>query len=367
MYYRLLTLIIKELHSLWREPQTRAVLILPVLIQMLIFPFAATLEVRNATIAIHNEDSGKYSVELIQRIVSATAFTKVRVVQRHQDAVTVLENQQALLVVRFPADFSRHLANRKPSNLQIILDGRNSNSAQVAANYLQQIVGQYQLELLGQSTAKDNSMAYRNWYNPNLDYKWPIIPSLIAMVTTIGVMGILVISMAREREQGTMEQLLVSPLASWQIILGKAVPALIVALCQASVVFGVGILLYGIPFNGSPTLFYFTMLVYGMSLIGIALLIAALCTTQQQGFIGGFCFIMPAILLSGYLAPVENMPVWLQNLTWVNPIRHFTSIAKEIYLKDASLNLVWRSLWPLMVIAAASGSAAYVLFRRKVG
>ena len=193
-----------------------------------------------------------------------------------------------------------------------------------------------------------------------------MVPSLIAMITTIGVLIVTSLSVAREREQGTLEQLLVSPLTTWQIFIGKAVPALIVASFQASIVLLIGIFLYQIPFAGSLLLFYATMLIYGLSLVGFGLLISSLCATQQQAFIGVFVFMMPAILLSGYVSPVENMPVWLQDLTWVNPIRHFTDITKQIYLKDASFDIIWHSLWPLLVITATTGSAAYALFRRKI-
>ncbi|SSW85979.1 ABC transporter membrane protein [Klebsiella pneumoniae] len=353
MFHRLWTLIRKELQSLLREPQTRAILIMPVLIQVLLFPFAATLEVTNATIAIYNEDSGRHAVELTQRFARAKAFT--------------IDEQKALLVVRFPADFSRNLDNYQTAPLQLLLDGRNSNSAQIAANYLQQIVKNYQQELLeGKAKPNNSELVVRNWYNPNLDYKWFVVPSLIAMITTIGVMIVTSLSVAREREQGTLDQLLVSPLATWQIFVGKAVPALIVATLQATIVLAIGIWAYQIPFAGSLLLFYFTMVIYGLSLVGFGLLISSLCATQQQAFIGVFVFMMPAILLSGYVSPVENMPQWLQDLTWINPIRHFTDITKQIYLKDASLEIVWGSLWPLLVIAATTGSAAYAMFRRKI-
>lgn len=367
MYYRLWTLIRKELQSLLREPQTRAILILPVLIQVFLFPFAATLEVTNATIAIYNEDNGKHAVELTQRFAKAKAFTHVLMLKNAQQIQPVIDTQKALLVIRFPADFSRNLAQFKPGKVQIILDGRNSNSAQIAANYLQEIMKNYQLKLMTDKPKPNNSeLVIRNWYNPNLDYKWFVVPSLIAMITTIGVLIVTSLSVAREREQGTLDQLLVSPLATWQIFVGKAVPALIVATFQASVVLAVGIWAYHIPFAGSLLLFYFAMVIYGLSLVGFGLLISALCETQQQAFIGVFVFMMPAILLSGYVSPVENMPIWLQNLTWVNPIRHFTDITKQIYLKDASLSIVWQSLWPLLVIAAVTGSAAYAMFRRKI-
>ena len=367
MFHRLWTLIRKELQSLLREPQTRAILIMPVLIQVLLFPFAATLEVTNATIAIYNEDSGKHAVELTQRFARAKAFTHVLLLKSAQEIRPTIDEQKALLVVRFPADFSRNLDTNQTAPLQLLLDGRNSNSAQIAANYLQQIVKNYQQDLLeGKAKPNNSELVVRNWYNPNLDYKWFVVPSLIAMITTIGVMIVTSLSVAREREQGTLDQLLVSPLATLKIFIGTEVPAIIVSTIQSKIVLGIGILAYQIPFAGSLLLFYFTMIVYGLSLVGFGLLISSLCSTQQQAFIGVFVFMMPAILLSGYVSPVENMPQWLQDLTWINPIRHFTDITKQIYLKDASLEIVWGSLWPLLVIAATTGSAAYAMFRRKI-
>lgn len=365
--HRLFALITKELQSLLRDPQTRVILVLPVLMQVILFPFAATLEVTNASIAIYSEDNGKASVELTQRIAKASAFSNVLLLNSSQEIEPTINEQKALLLVRFPANFSRNLESGQTAPLQIILDGRRSNSAQIAANYIQQVIKQYQLELSADIPKQNNSeLVIRNWYNPNLDYKWFVVPSLIAMIVTIGVLIVTSLSVAREREQGTLEQLLVSPLNTWQIFIGKAVPAMLVAMFQASIVLVIGIFCYQIPFAGSLLLFYSTMLIYTLSLVGFGLLISALCATQQQAFIGVFVFMMPAILLSGYISPVENMPIWLQNITWVNPIRHFTDITKQIYLKDADFSIIWGSLWPLLVITLTTGSLAYWMFQRKI-
>lgn len=367
MFHRLWTLIIKELQSLLREPQTRSILVLPVIIQVCVFPFAATLDVTNATIAIYSEDNGHAAIELTQRFAKAQSFSNVVMLHNPYDIAPTLDNQKALLIIRFPPQFSRNIVNGQQTTLPIILDGRRSNSAQIAANDVQQIVRDYQLELSGDRPKQNNSeLIIRHWYNPNLNYKWFVVPSLIAMITTIGVLIVTALSVAREREQGTLEQLLVSPLSTWQIFVGKAIPALIVASFQATVVLLAGILAYQIPFAGSLLLFYATMLLYGLSLVGFGLLISSLCATQQQAFIGVFVFLMPAILLSGYVSPVENMPEWLQQLTWINPIRHFTDMTKQIYLKDADFTIIWHSLWPLLVITATTGSAAYAIFRRNI-
>ncbi|ACT07354.1 ABC-2 type transporter [Dickeya chrysanthemi Ech1591] len=374
MLHRVWTLIRKELQSLLREPQTRAILVLPVLLQVLLFPLAATLDVTDATLAIYSEDNGPAAVELTQRFASASAFSRVIMLHSPQDIAPAIDNQQALLLARFPADFSRQLARGVPTSIQLLLDGRHSNSAQIAARYIQQIVQDYLREQnYLRERADDPTLTHqselviRHWYNPNLDYKWFVVPSLVALITTIGVLIVTALSVAREREQGTLEQLLVSPLSTGQIFVGKAVPALIVATVQASIVLAAGILAYRIPFSGSLLLFYLCILVYGLSLVGFGLLISALCATQQQAFIGVFVFVMPAILLSGYVSPVENMPLWLQQLTWVNPVRHFTDITKQIYLKNAGLAVIWHGIWPLLTITATTGSAAYALFRRKIG
>lgn len=367
MFYRLLTLIIKELQSLLRDKQTRTILIMPVLLQVILFPFAATLEVTNASMAIYSEDAGQASIELTQRFAKAKAFTQVLLLRSPQEIESTINEQKALLVLRFPSNFSSSLAAGHQAQLQLLLDGRHSNSAQIAANYVQQIIGVYQQELMvGVPQIGMTELVVRHWYNPNLDYKWFVVPSLIALIVTIGVLIVTALSVAREREQGTLEQLLVSPLTTWQIFVGKAVPAQIIATLQGSVVLLIGIFFYQIPFAGSLLLFYGSMLVYGFSLVGFGLLISSVCATQQQAFIGVFVFMMPAILLSGYVAPVENMPVWLQDLTWINPIRHFTNIIKQLYLKDANFTTIWSSLWPLMVITVTTGSAAYVTFRRKM-
>ncbi|MFM2481011.1 ABC transporter permease [Celerinatantimonas sp. YJH-8] len=364
MFYRLLTLIRKELQSLLRERQTRNILILPVILQVLVFPFAATLDVTDVQVAIFNQDSGQASNLLIQRIAHANTVKQVIPVYSEQQLQQLFNQQHVLVAVRIPDQFSANIAARRPTTVQLLLDGRNSNSSQIAASYLQQLIEQFSASITGTSAA--DSLVLRNWYNPNLNYKWFIVPSLIALITTIGIMIVTSLSVAREREQGTLEQLLVSPLSTAEIFLGKAIPAIIVALIQASIVFAAAVFLYRIPFAGSLLVFYGAMILYGMSLIGIGLLISAFCYTQQQAFIGVFVFMMPAILLSGYVAPVENMPIWLQRLVWINPVLHFTEITEQVYLKGGGLAVIGDHLIALVLITIVATAIAYTIFKRKV-
>lgn len=369
MLHRILTLIIKELLMIMRSPQSRVIVFIPVIMQVAIFPFAATLEVQNAKIGVYNEDGGKHSLEIVQRLSAGSSFSRVLLLHSDEAVRKAVSEQRVLLVLRFPQDFSRAVMSGAGGDIQIILDGRRSNAGQVALNYMQNILLRYQSELMeeaGVIPPVDTRLEFRNWYNPNLDYKWFVLPSLVAMITTIGVMIFTALSVAREREQGTMDQLLVSPLSTGEIFIGKAVPAMIVAVLQGSMVLLGALIFYRIPFSGSFALFYLNILLYGLSLVGVGLLISAVCSTQQQALIGVFLFLMPAIILSGYLTPVENMADSLQYITLINPVRHFTEITKQIYLKDANFRVIWQSMWPLILITVVSTLVAFAFFRRKI-
>jgi len=367
MISRIIALVVKELEMLLQDRQSRFILIVPVFLQLAVFPFAATLEVKNNTLAVFNEDTGRESVELIQRFSQAQAFTHLLVLHSEKEMRSVIDNQQALLVLRFPQDFSRDYLAGRPQKMLAILDGRRSNSGQIALGYVQQIVNDYTTEQLGaQLKIAPSTLATRYWFNPNLEYYWHILPCLIAIITSINALIVTALSVAREREQGTLDQLLVSPLTPGMIMVGKLIPAVLVAVVQATIVLVGAIVFYRIPFQGSFLPLYGSMVFYSLALGGFGLLISSVCATQQQAFLGVFSFLMPAILLSGYATPVDNMPVWLQHMNWVNPMLHFIVIVKGVFLKDFSSAALLKSLYPLMVIAFATLGAANWLLRRRL-
>jgi len=364
---RVAALIRKELQTLLRDRQGRLLLIMPVLLQLAVFPFAATLEVKNNTLAVFNEDAGAESVELIQRLAQAQAFTSILYLRSEADQRRAIDQQQALVVLRFPPDFSRAVATDQPARIQAIFDGRRSNSAQIAVGYVNLILQDY-LTDSGRPTrpAALSELVVRHWFNPNLDYVFHIIPSLVAIITTIGTLVVTSLSVAREREQGTFDQLLVSPLTPGMIMVGKTIPALLLAIFQASIILSAGVFVYRIPFQGSLLLLYGSMVFYILALAGFGLLISSICSTQQQAFLGVFSFMMPAVLLSGFPSPVENMPLWLQYLDWFNPLRHFIVIVKGVFLKDLGVAGLFSSLWPLLVIATLTLATANWMFRRRI-
>jgi ABC-2 type transport system permease protein len=368
MWQRIRTLIIKELLAVWRDPKSRIILFVPPLIQMLIFTFAATQEVKNVHIAVLNLDYGTASRDLIARLEGAPTFTAVLHLQHESEIAAAIDSRSVLMVVHIQADFSRKIAAGEPTKIQLLLDGRRSNAAQIVAGYTTEIVARYVDELAQSRRTRPlaSVVLTRFWFNPNEESVLNTVPALVAILTTL--MGLLVtgLSVARERELGTFEQLMVSPLSPAEIIVGKTVPALLIGIGEATGMVLVGHFFFRVPLHGSVLLLYVSMVIYLFAVIGVGLFISSLAKTQQQAIMGSFAFMVPAILLSGFASPIENMPDWLQRATLANPIRYFMVIVKGIFLKDLPAAIVFENLWPMTVIAAVTLSSAAWLFRRRM-
>ena len=361
MLIRLWWLIRKELQALMGNTQGRFLLIMPVLLQTALFPFAATLEVTGNTLAIYDQDGGAQSRELIERLTHMPAFTTVMPVAGEAGMTDAITGQQALIGLIIPQDFSRRLARGDTAKVQLIIDGRRSNGGQVAAGYINQVIARWQSEGKGLP-----ELTVRHLYNPNIEFCWHILPSLVAIITTIGCLIVTALSVAREREEGTFDQLLVSPLTAGWIMAGKAVPGILVAVGQGTIVALAARFLYQVPFGGSTTLLMAGMVCYGLALAGIGLFVSSLCSTQQQAFLGVFSFMVPAVILSGYVSPIENMPLLFQWLAAVDPLSHFILLLKGVFLKDLGWSAAWPLLWPLLAIAGVSLSLALAMFRRHI-
>lgn len=375
MMSRVFSLVKKELQSLLQDPRSRFILIGPACIQLIVLTFAATLEVKNNTIAVYNQDYGSHSRELIGRLLKIGAFSEIVYAHSFEESKELIDGQKALIALHIPENFSRSLEKNKPVRIQAIGDGRRSNSGQIALGYLNEIVQGYSREIIlsrlkGTTNARPSNppdLVVRHWFNPNLRYVWYNIPALVMVLTTLMSMMVTGFSIAREREMGTFDQLLVSPLSPTEILLGKTIPAFIVALTEATFIVLVGVLIYHVPFRGSLLLLYMGLSVYILSLVGVGLLLSSLCHTQQQAILSVFAFILPSILLSGYASPIDNMPHWLQIVVEVNPLKHAFILVKGVFLKDFTLAMVWENTWPLLIIATVALTSANLLFRSKVG
>ena len=367
MWHRILALIIKELWTNARDPKTRWVVLFSPPFLLLIYAFAITQDVSNVPVAIFNQDAGVESRELIARLKGSNTFSRIEYLQSSAEIVSAIESKSAAMVIQFGPDFSRKLAANEEVNIQIILDGRRSNTAQILIGYLSQILESYNRERLAErGFSAPTKIVSRIWFNPNLKPIWSAVPSLFAVMTAIVGFMISALTIAREREMGTFEQLLVSPLKPLEILVGKTAPALLVAITSATAMLVLGTLILEVPVRGSLLLLYLSMIIYLASIIGIGLFISSLAATQQQAIVGLFVYMVPAVLISGYATPVENMPDFLQWVAETNPIRHFIVICKAVFLKDAPLSVVFQHSWPMALIAVVTLSSGAWLFRRRV-
>jgi ABC-2 type transport system permease protein len=368
VWQRIRTLLIKELLALWRDPKSRGILIVPPLVEMCVFAFVATQEVKGVHVAVLNQDRGIMARDLIARFEGVPNFAELRFVDSERDIARELDSGEVLMALHFPADFSRRVVSGEPAAVQILLDGRRSNAAQIVAGYATEIVARYNFELTSQQPAVTAASVVvpRIWFNPNQQTTWNSAPSLVGILTTLMGLVVTALSVARERELGTFEQLLVSPLSPREIILGKTLPALLVGLAEATAMALVGVFLLGVPFTGSIFLFYAATVVYLFAVIGVGLFVSSLAKTQQQAILGTFMFMVPSMMLSGFASPIENMPLWLQNATRINPIRYYIVIVKGIFLKELPAELVAANLWPMAIIGVVTLVAAGWLFRHRM-
>jgi len=369
MFKRILTLIRKELLEVWRDPKSRFSLIAPPIIQLFVFTFAATLDVKNVPIGILNLDRGNQAYQLLERFHGTPTFSKIVYLEKEKDIKPFLDKQKGLMVVSINEEFSRDLEIGEKAEIQLLLDGRKSNTGQIVAGYAKEIIDSYSVEFqqLNGIQAQFVEIFPRNWYNPNLFYYWYNIPSFVTTLAMLTCIIVTSISVARERELGTFDQLLVSPLIPVEILWGKIIPGIIIGMLEGFLMLVAGVFILQVPFTGSFFLFMFSLLIFIASVSGIGLLISSISKTQQQAMLGAFVFMVPSILLSGFATPIENMPNWLQPVTYIIPLRYMLVISKGIFLKALPAKFVLLQVWPMVVIAIINFIGAGRLFRRRLG
>ncbi|MGA7126823.1 MAG: ABC transporter permease [Chthoniobacterales bacterium] len=368
MWLRIMTLIRKEVLAVLRDPRNRVALILPPIMQLFLFSFTGTLEVKHVALGIWNQDYGQVANEVIERLCASPNFGHVEFAHSRQELQDMIDEQRVMLAITFLPDFSRKFSQGQMAPLQMIADGRKSNSAQIAQGYVTQVVNQFVSEQTpSDSDAPNVQIVERTWFNPNLDYIWFTLPSLAVMITLQICLNVTAMSVAREREMGTFEQLLVSPMRPMEIMAGKSIPALILALIEVTIFILITVFVFRIPFHGSVLFLYLSLTVFVIAMIGIGLSISSIALTQQQALLGIMTTLLPATLLSGYAAPIENMPGWLQPLTYANPLRYIMIVMKGVFLKDMPPLEILNNTWPMAIIAVFTLTLATLLFKRRLG
>lgn len=368
MWLRILALIRKEFLALLKDPKSRAVLIVPPLVQLLVFGYAASFDLKQVPYAVYDEDHGVAARDLLAAFAGASSFRQVAVVRAESEIAPLVDVRAVLVVLHVGPRFSTHLMSGNGAQVQVIVDGRNSNTAMIALNYVRSIVDRYNRDWIdrrGLAKPPANLVA-RAWFNPNLESRWFFIPGIVGMLTLVVTMLVTALTVAREREQGTFDQLLVTPLRPAEILIGKTVPGFVIGIVQATVILLVATLWFKVPLLGSLAAFYTGLTLFLLSGVGAGLLISALAATQQQGLLGAFLFMVPAVILSGFATPIANMPEWVQTLTLIDPLRYFLVILRKVFLEGAGFEVLIDQLWPMALIGLVSLSLASWLFRHRM-
>jgi ABC-2 type transport system permease protein len=368
MWTRILTLMKKEFLALLKDPKSRFVIIGPPIIQLVVFGYAATFDLNNVPFAVYNEDRGAQGRELVARFDSSPNFRRVRTLTHADEIAPAIDAGEVLLVLHIHPHFSRNLARGEAGSVQAILDGRNSNTALLALNYVRDIVIRFNEDWLAAQGQRGPpaSLVVRAWFNANLESQWYFVPGIIGLLITVVTILVTALSVAREREQGTFDQLLVTPLRPVEILIGKALPGVVIGLLAATVVTVITVFWFQVPLVGSLVTLYIGVVLYLLSAVGVGLMISSLAVTQQQGLLGAFLFLVPAVILSGFSTPIANMPAWVQTLTYANPLRYFIVVLRGVFLEGRSYDLVLGQFLPMAGIGLISLSLAGWMFRRRM-
>lgn len=358
---RFRALVKKELLATLKEKTSRLILVGPLLLYILLFGYIASFNLDRVPYALCDLSKTSSSETFVRALDNNRIFDRIATLENASQATMAIDELNALVVVVIEDQFNEHLKNGEMAAVQVIIDGRNSTTAQLAAGYVSSIA-----QSINEKNAIASPLSIRVLFNPNAITQWFIMPGLIVMLSMLQVMILSALSVAREREQGTFEQLLVSPYSTTELLCAKALVPIAVGLFQGTLILLVDLFWFNIPMAGSLVSLYVVLTGFTVSIVGVGLAISAYSQTMQQGLILTFVLLVPMVLLSGLFAPVQNMPDWLQLLTYADPLRFALAGIRRIYLAGASLSEVLVMMWPVWVMAIIGLPTAYHYFKRRL-
>ncbi|QJT10997.1 ABC transporter permease [Oceanidesulfovibrio marinus] len=369
----ILALMVKEFLALLKDPRSRTVVMFPPIIQTIIFGYAATFDLRQIPYAVYDLSHSVESRQLLSGLQGSKNFKLTTYIQDYDDIARLIDARDVKLVVMIRQDFARRLRAGEPASVQAILDGRNSNTASIVANYFAEVVQKYNQNRIRMLNAAEGDLAtgpsvlvVRHWFNENLLSRWFFIPGMVGLIALLVTLLVTSLSVAREREHGTFDQLLVTPMSPTEILLGKALPGFIIGIIEASFILCIAVFWFKIPLRGSLATLYAGLVVFIFAAVGIGLMISSLAATMQQALLGTFLFMMPATLLSGFATPIENMTPFVQKLTIINPLRYIFVILRGVFIEGAPFALLANQIWPLAIIGLCNLLIAGYLFRHRI-
>jgi ABC-2 type transport system permease protein len=363
MLARLKQMLIKEFIQVFRDKRTRFVLFGPPIIQMLVFGYAATFEIRHVPTVVLDLDHSQESRELLSRFSSSPYFDVQHQLTDQRQIADMIDRGLATVAIQIHAGFAQDLRKGQTAPVQVIVDGTNSNTALIALGYVSQIAAafaqDYQRDRMDRTAPQlvsflpEVQLEQRPWYNEDLKSRWFFVPGVIGSLTLVLVTTLTAFAVVREREIGTLEQIMVTPIRPSEFILGKTLPFFLIGLLDVSLIATVGTFWFRVPFRGNVLVLLAGAVLFLLCMLGVGLLISTVSSTQQQAMVTSFFFIMPAITFSGFGFPISTMPLWLQYLTYLSPLRYFLVVLRGTYLKGVGMNI----LWPQMAAMGGLGIA----------
>jgi ABC-2 type transport system permease protein len=370
---RVWQVIIKEFLQIIRDPRARFSLIAPPIIQMLIFGYAASFEVRHVTTAILDLDHSQESRELVSRFWASDYFDISQNLDNRNEITSLIDRRQVTLAIHIMPGFAEDLRKGNTARVQIILDGTDSNTALVALGYIGSITQRFSQQYIDDrvmrvmpvlSRVPSVELVQRPWFNPDLNSTWFFVPGTIGALTLTLVMTMTAFAIVREREIGTLEQIMVTPISPAELIAGKTIPYLLIALAQLTLVALLAAFWFGVPFRGSVFVLILGSVLFIFSILGVGLLISTVSATQQQAMVTSFFFIMPAITLSGFSFPISSMPTALQWLAYIDPLRYYEVVLRDTFLKGNGLGVLWPQMAAMAILGVGVITFAAIRFHK---
>jgi len=376
MFERILSVIIKEFLQVLRDPRMRVTIILSPLIQIIIFGYAANTDIQNIPTAIYDLDNTKESRAVVREFKYSKYFRIKYHIDNDKKAKWLIDRSKVNTIIRFNRGFGRDLQGNKTAPMQIILDGTDSNTAGIVLGYAKQIVGRYAARALKARKAifLEKKVEYaqvdlrdRPWFNDNLESKNYYIPGTMASIVTVVALLLTSMAIVREKEIGTMDQLIVSPIRPFELIAGKVLPFAVIAFVDVLLIITLGVLWFRVPLRGSIILLFVGTIIYLLTSLGVGLFISTMSTTQQEAVMSTFLIFFPMSLLSGFMFPIINMPKVIQYITVFNPLRYYIVVIRGIFLKGVGVRVLWQELSILLVMGILVLSFSSFVFKKRLG
>ncbi len=376
MIGRLRHMLIKEFIQVFRDKRARILLVGPPIIQMIIFGYAATLEIKHVRTAVVDYDNSQVSRDLISRFEASRYFDiRERLTDRRQ-IQELIDRGDVTMAIQINAGFAQQIRKGQTAHVQVIVDSTDSNTALVGLGYINEVTGNFSSDYRQESLQRTSPFAVaqmpkivldrRPWYNTDMSSQWFFVPGVIGNLILVMIMTLTAFAIVKEREIGTLEQIMVTPIRRVEFILGKTIPFFLIGVFDAALISTVGVLKFNVPMQGSIAVLALGTVLFLLCVLGIALFISTVSITQQQAMVTAFFFIMPAIVFSGFGSPISSMPEFLQYLTYVNPMRYFQTVIRSIYLKGVGLDVLWPEMVAMGIIGVVMLAVSVMRFQKSL-